>query len=57
LFFREKDTLASLGALGVDTMDVGGFLLYVDDEETNLFTLPDWWKERSPSILRDAAKR
>ena len=57
LFFREKDTMASLGSLGIDTMNVGAFLLYVDDEETNLFTLPDWWKERSPFILRDAAKK
>ena len=40
LFVNEHDTLARLQTLGLSS-DVGGALLYVDDESTELYPLDD----------------
>lgn len=50
LLVRETDTMKRLMALGVDAM-VGGCLLYVDDENTELHTLCDYWQKRAARVL------
>jgi len=50
LFVREKKTLEKLCAIGVSG-EVGGALLYVNDELTELYTLSSWWTDRAPRIL------
>jgi hypothetical protein len=50
LFVRESDTLARLQLLGLSA-DVGGALLYVDDENSELVSLNAWWTTRGPRML------
>ena len=50
LFVREHDTLSKLQMLGVSA-DVGGALLYVDDENSEIFPLDEWWKAKGPRML------
>ena len=50
LLVRETDTMKRLMALGVDAV-VGGCLLYVDDENTELHTLCDYWERRAARVL------
>ena len=47
---REKKTLEQLNTIGVSG-EVGGALLCVNDEVTELYTLPAWWTDRSQRIL------
>tara|TARA_B110000902_G_scaffold199855_1_gene226941 strand:+ start:2141 stop:2893 length:753 start_codon:yes stop_codon:yes gene_type:complete len=50
LFVNESDTLARLQTLGLNS-DVGGALLYVDDENTELYPLDDWWTHKAHSVM------
>jgi len=50
MFVRESKALAKMQAIGVNNL-VGGALLYVNDEETALYPLPDWWIARAPKII------
>lgn len=50
MFTREKDTLTKLNAIGINS-EVGGALLYVNEESADLYTLPTWWTDRSARIL------
>ena len=50
LLARERPTLERLMALGVDPV-LGGALLYVNDENTELHTLDDYWCKRAPKVL------
>lgn len=49
LFTSEKGTIQALKRKGVKT--VSGALLYVNEENTELFQLPAWWKKRAEKIL------
>ena len=51
LFVRENDTLRKARALGV-APEIDGALLYVDDDNTTLYSLPAWWAKRSDRLLR-----
>ena len=50
LFARETSTLARMCELGVSS-EIGGALLYVDDEKAEFFELPQWWIDRGHKIL------
>lgn len=50
LFVNEGDTLARLQTLGLSS-DVGGALLYVDDENTELYHLDEWWTKKAPRVM------
>jgi len=50
LFASEKDTLARLQTIGIRS-DVGGALLYVNDEATELYTLDDWWVGKAEKMM------
>ena len=50
MLLREKDTMKRLMAIGVDAR-VGGCLLYVDDQDTELHTLTEYWETRAPRVL------
>jgi hypothetical protein len=50
MFVREKKALEKMQSIGVNNA-VGGALLYVNDEETTLYTLSDWWITRAPKII------
>ena len=49
LFRREQGTLRALKGKGVTK--VSGVLLYVDDEGSQKYELPDWWVRRGEKIL------
>jgi transcriptional regulator len=49
LFVAEEGTQQALQRKGVTT--VSGALLYVDDERSELHTLPEWWKKRGERLL------
>ena len=51
LFANEATTLSRLNDLGVASV-VGAVLLYVNEENCELFSLPAWWSERAPRILQ-----
>lgn len=50
LLLRERATLKRLLALGLDPY-VGGALLYVNDQNTELYTLQDYWCKRAAKVL------
>ena len=50
LLAREADTVLKLQNIGISG-DIGGALLYVDDENTELFPLDTWWTEREARVL------
>jgi len=50
LFAREGETLRKLNTIGVSS-EVGGALLYVDDTNTQLYPLHQWWTDRSARLL------
>ena len=41
---------SSSSTIGVNNA-VGGALLYVNDETTELYSLPEWWITRAPKII------
>lgn len=47
---RESAALARMQTIGISNT-VGGALLYVNDDQTELYTLPNWWIQRAPRIL------
>lgn len=49
LFEAETGTQKALEAKGIAR--VSGALLYVDDTESTLFELPEWWRRRGDSLL------
>lgn len=49
MFMREKNTLKKLGSIGVEGVE--GMLLYVNDETVESYQLPDWWRDKAPSVL------
>tara|TARA_Y100000389_G_scaffold62579_1_gene58619 strand:+ start:5984 stop:6748 length:765 start_codon:yes stop_codon:yes gene_type:complete len=50
MFVRERKALEKMQTIGINNT-VGGALLYVNDEETALYTLSDWWIQRAPKII------
>ena len=50
LLLREKDTIARLGELGME-QEVGGLLLYANDEGVEFYELTQWWKKRAGTLL------
>ena len=50
MLVRESKALAKMHSLGIGNA-VGGALLYVNDEKTELYLLPQWWIKRAPAIL------
>lgn len=50
LLAREADTVLKLQNIGVSG-EIGGALLYVNDETTELFPLDSWWTERESKVL------
>jgi len=54
LLLRERKTLNRLLALGVDPV-ISGALLYVDDENTQLYNLDAYWSTRAARMLRSLA--
>lgn len=50
LFINEHETLGRLQTLGLSA-DVGGALLYVDDETTELYPLDEWWTKKAHSVM------
>lgn len=50
LFVREQAAMAKMQAIGIESY-VGGALLYVNDEESELYTLSPWWISRSSRLL------
>lgn len=50
MFVREAKALEKMQTIGINNA-VGGALLYVNDAETMLYPLPDWWITRAPKIL------
>lgn len=50
LFVGERETLSRLQTLGISA-DVGGALLYVDDEATELYSLDEWWTKKAPRVM------
>jgi len=50
LIARETDTISKLNDLGVAS-EIGANLLYVNNDGTELFSLPEWWLKRAPKIL------
>ena len=48
LFNQEADTLAKLGAKGID--EVSGCVLYVDGDNSEKFELPNWWRKRGARL-------
>ena len=50
LFAREGETMRRLNAIGVSG-EVGGALLYVDDTNTELYPLHQWWTDRAARLL------
>jgi len=49
LFESEIETINTLKEIGVT--NVRGILLYVNDAETELHELPDWWARRGDKLL------
>ena len=49
LFEAETGTQKALEAKGIAR--VSAVLLYVDDTESTLFELPEWWRRRGDSLL------
>ena len=54
LLTREKDTLDRLGDLGLER-DVGGVLMYANDEGVEFHSLGEWWAKRAPRMLNAIA--
>jgi len=50
LFVNEHETLGKLQMLGLSA-DVGGALLYVNDEATELYPLDDWWTKKAGKVM------
>jgi hypothetical protein len=50
MFAQETLTLSKLNSIGISS-EVGGALLYVNEERADLYTLSTWWTERSVRIL------
>lgn len=50
MFVREASALSKMQTIGVNNA-VGGALLYVNDEETTLYALPEWWMSRASKII------
>lgn len=51
LFANENDTLSKLNDLGVASV-VGAVLMYVNEENCELFPLPTWWSDRAARVLQ-----
>jgi len=51
LIASESATLAKLNDLGVASA-IGAVLLYVNEDGTELFSLPTWWSERAARMLQ-----
>lgn len=49
LFVSETSTIEALKSKGVET--IGAALLYVNDDESELHELPDWWRRRGERLL------
>lgn len=50
MFSLESQTLLKLQNIGIDG-DVGGALLYVNEEDTELHPLDEWWMRRAPRMM------
>lgn len=53
LFLAERGTLRALKTKGVEK--IGAVLLYVNDDATVKYELPDWWRRRGAKILSSIA--
>lgn len=51
LFAAEATTMTRLRDIGVGG-DVGAVLLYVSEESVDLYTLPTWWFQHAPQIVK-----
>lgn len=51
LFASEANTLSRLNDLGIAST-IGAVLLYVNEENCELFSLPTWWSDRASRILQ-----
>ena len=51
LIANEAGTLTKLNDLGI-TSTIGAVLLYVNEETCELFSLPKWWSDRAPRLLK-----
>lgn len=54
LLSREKATLTRIGELGLDA-EVGGVLMYANDEGVEFHALSEWWVKRAPRVLNAIA--
>ena len=54
LLVREKDTLDRLGELGL-AREVGGLLMYANDEGVEFYELTEWWAKRAEKVLNAIA--
>jgi hypothetical protein len=50
MFVRESSALQKVQTIGISN-SVGGALLYVNDEQTTLYTLSDWWIARAAKVI------
>lgn len=50
LFASEKDTIVKLQNIGINS-EIGGALLYVNDELTELYPLDTWWTDRARKLM------
>lgn len=48
---RDKEVTGKLADLGLET-DMGAVLLYLDDNNAEIFELPDWWVRRGAKLLK-----
>ena len=54
MLFREKETLDRLGELGLER-EVGGVLMYANDEGVEFYELNEWWVKRAGRVLNAIA--
>lgn len=50
MFARERSTITKLNGIGISS-DLGAALLYVTEENSELYTLSTWWTDRSMRVM------
>ena len=52
LLESELSTMAKLASLGINVEHVEAKLLYANEEQCDVISLPDWWRKRSARIVQ-----